>query len=765
MKSKQKAWGKENTPAPAERRKHGNRSPLTISDKWNLLRESITATLQHFFNGNVKYPPSKILDCWYRHPYGCLEQTSPEMYTTNTPYTELKPICPALTSSAVQIVLKKLVAEAESAVSTSSGLHLLLSNKRHNKKKIKWRDDLVNTLATRRPRDNSMVMRTKCPPHLVAANVISSIDYSRSSHAKLLPLPQLLTRMGRQNCLNIGIAATYYEIKLGGVDISAFDLENVQHTQSQQSWKSFTFHKLHKLVDDAHIEAVCILQWISTLVHHIPLLSSLKPKISLWYCTNVAKQPFKPEASEVHPLASSSRNKAITTDPNAALLDFQTGQTKDAFKKHLFPIGGDGLTYKKMVQLKEYLKFHNNDLQSMRTVQPLLEWWHTKWTNLSHIFESYWGPLLTDNPSRLAHSAEAIGHKKPSNLKKVNFYNSWEFAFLVLDACILDCWRLFFYTKNLFKHFDRLASEKKLPSYEDLEIGARRLYQSYTTNSSIPISKTKWNPCPKANPNFAGNQVLARSMAFMRETMASKLSLATAEGDVGRVWEIIKTMVFTFAGCPGHWSAGDFIQGYFNCLLEAVVEHKGVEYGDKFICKTWSWNLHHIAYLKLSWFNGVGLHAQSAKHSKVGLSAEMQTLTSLLKSKHLHLFHAFKLTTPISLLMTSKMGPQILQMVNSTNGFTKPLACAIFIKHPKQGLCKADLDSASDKFPDTIGNTQSHPNETLHFSSTDGGRLTMHNLSKQHIQSTVQEKLEQDESKDESYLEPDNIIGDNTDLD
>ncbi|KAF8191273.1 hypothetical protein BJ912DRAFT_295157 [Pholiota molesta] len=510
LRSKRKAWGKENTPATAERRKRGKMSPLTISDKvklfygfikheldwtlsealfyasqpttdldfsqttldahdsrfnhWNISRESITATLQHFFNGNVKYPPSKILDCWYRHPYGRLERDSPYMYTTNTPYTELKPIRPALTSFAVQIVLKKLVAEAESAVSTSSGLQLSLSDKRHNEKKIEWRDvgaltfesakeiitthqpllwNLVNTLASRRPRDSSNAIRTKRPPHLVAVNVISSIDYSRSSHAKLLPLATALvyfgskapfdlfryrsrigdmpsyntvvrsmdalseceaaltlshglnpatigiirldnvqnylfqrdTSMGRQNRLNIGLAATYYEIELDGVDISAFELGNVRRTQFEQSRRSLTLHQLHGLVDDAHIEAICVLQWVSTLVHYVPLLSSLQPEITLRYRTKVAKQPLKAKPSKVHPLASSSRNETITTDLNAALLDFleQTGQTKESFKERLFPIGGDGLTYEKMVQLKEYLQFHENGVQSMRIVHPLLE--------------------------------------------------------------------------------------------------------------------------------------------------------------------------------------------------------------------------------------------------------------------------------------------------------------------------------------------------------------------------------------------------------
>ena len=124
-------------------------------------------------------------------------------------------------------------------------------------------------------------------------------------------------------------------------------------------------------------------------------------------------------------------------------------------------------------------------------------------------------------------------------------------------------------------------------------------------------------------PIFKGDQVLARSIAFMRDTMISReAALASAEGDPGRLYEAIKVMLFTFAGSShsnytgyllemivklelesspelkqallrlslvnltgkeGHFSAGDFIQEYFNRLLEAVVQKKGVEYGDHFV--------------------------------------------------------------------------------------------------------------------------------------------------------------------------------------
>ncbi|KAF9472792.1 hypothetical protein BDN70DRAFT_937918 [Pholiota conissans] len=186
VQSKRKFSGKENSHAVTDRNKRTKKPSLTISDKvklfhgflknelqwsysealfytsqatssldfndsvlasadsriqkWAVSRESITATLQHFFNGHVDYPPSKIIESWYKHPYGRLERESDEMYSTDTPYTDIKPVRPALSSFAAQAVLQKLTREADSAIATSSGLHLALSNKPNSTKKIEWRD-------------------------------------------------------------------------------------------------------------------------------------------------------------------------------------------------------------------------------------------------------------------------------------------------------------------------------------------------------------------------------------------------------------------------------------------------------------------------------------------------------------------------------------------------------------------------------------------------------------------------------------------------
>lgn len=260
--------------------------------------------------------------------------------------------------------------------------------------------------------------------------------------------------------------------------------------------------------------------------------------------------------------------------------------------------------------------------------------------------------------------------------------------------------------EDLFEHFAALASRKKLPSYEELEIHARKLYRNYTSlraqeralkgdhtfgaESIIPIGRP-WprqpenkdaNPAAKdteTTPEFKGDQTLMRSIAFINDAMlAREFSLATASGDVGRIWEVFKLLVFSFAGSShskyaqytlemvtvlelessadlrrgllqmtvvnltgheGHWAAADYTQEYFNRLLEAVVgKRKGADYGEDYICRTWSRNLHRIARLKLSMLDSVGLNVRSRRHTGATYSPETKILLDHYRDTELHTF-------------------------------------------------------------------------------------------------------------------------------
>jgi hypothetical protein len=99
---------------------------------------------------------------------------------------------------------------------------------------------------------------------------------------------------------------------------------------------------------------------------------------------------------------------------------------------------------------------------------------------------------------------------------------------------------------------------------------------------------------------------------------------------------ILRGSLINLSGKAGGFSAGDTVQEFFNRLLEAVVERKGVEYGANFIRNVISRNLHHFARIKLDLRVGVGLAARSGGHKCPHLKPEVQTLLEEYRKTELH---------------------------------------------------------------------------------------------------------------------------------
>jgi len=258
-------------------------------------------------------------------------------------------------------------------------------------------------------------------------------------------------RIGRINTMNVGIVATF--IKLEGISPNAFDFSAKMQSLEGSQCHQLTVSRLLRYIDQAHLDKVMSLHWLLILANYVPALTHIKKDILTSFRTTAAKLRLPVKASLIHPLATSGRNETVTTELKDALFNFleQTGQTEDDYQKRLTLFSGDGLTYEKIIQLKKYLQFHEDDLQSLCTLEPTLAVWHTLWTDVSRIFESHWGETLSTDPSCLAHSAAKIGRAAPPNLKKVDFYPYSELAYLVLEIRVLDCWRYVcpFYTQSL----------------------------------------------------------------------------------------------------------------------------------------------------------------------------------------------------------------------------------------------------------------------------------------------------------------------------
>ncbi|KAJ6608810.1 hypothetical protein B0H10DRAFT_1653230, partial [Mycena sp. CBHHK59/15] len=102
---------------------------------------------------------------------------------------------------------------------------------------------------------------------------------------------------------------------------------------------------------------------------------------------------------------------------------------------------GDGMSFNNMLLVQKYMQHHTeSSFQNFELMVPVLQVWHTMWTDMCRIHETHWGSPLNDNPATLGNSAKKIGRPAPANLKKVDYYPAADLLALVHDIRMLDCW-------------------------------------------------------------------------------------------------------------------------------------------------------------------------------------------------------------------------------------------------------------------------------------------------------------------------------------
>jgi hypothetical protein len=130
---------------------------------------------------------------------------------------------------------------------------------------------------------------------------------------------------------------------------------------------------------------------------------------------------------------------------------------------------------------------------------------------------------------------------------------------------------------------------------------------------------------------FAGS-THSKYVKYLLETICSlELESSPALRDC-----ILRSMLATLSGRAGSFSAMDFIQEYFNRLLEAIVERKGAEYGTDFIRNVISRNLHHFARIKLDLRDSIGLGKRSGQHTAPHMKPEVKKLLDTYQKLELH---------------------------------------------------------------------------------------------------------------------------------
>ena len=249
-------------------------------------------------------------------------------------------------------------------------------------------------------------------------------------------------RIERQNRMIKGFAGTLVE--LVDVDPSALDLQAYLDKRSSLERRNLTVHTILTDIDFDHLLNVAAGQFLQALFSFVPVLSKAYCKdLDQFYETKIRKHQIEPtRKTNIIPLAMNSADEMTVQGMNAAIQDFlrQMGLTDETLRDRLLFFSGDGKTFDQLQKVKKYMSPHETNLESLRFLVPMLELWHTKWTNLCRTLCASWGKDHPKDPSTLGCLAAAIEMNAPSDLQKVPFYDGAHLLDLALDAHLINCW-------------------------------------------------------------------------------------------------------------------------------------------------------------------------------------------------------------------------------------------------------------------------------------------------------------------------------------
>ncbi|KAF8163196.1 hypothetical protein B0H34DRAFT_794930 [Crassisporium funariophilum] len=494
---------------------------------------------------------------------------------------------------------------------------------------------------------------------------------------------QRVRRIGRENRMITGLGATAIEME--DYDPDAFNLEDIMERQRKQERKTLTAEMILDDIDIDRLHHIATAEFLEVLLAYVPRLSALYRKdINDYIKEHITKNPI-PETrrTKITPLATNSANEMHVQGLKEGILDFATTQMgiKDETLNNTASIwSGDGKTFNMFLLLKKLLSPEESEFSSFRWLQPLLKLWHTKWTDLSRVVRTHWG--TEDDPSSLASVASIAECPKPTDLRKVDFYDGSHLVTVALDAHILSCWELRLLTQDLNSLF---KNDKDIPSFNVLLKHAQTSATIFNHTSLQSVTLTEdvemfeilpETPLPLPEISPLADTTLANSILFMQNAIWwREVCKAIAQGDPARVWEILKVWTFTFSGsgnpyysrfllemyCNFRWEYGDklthaimmnwlvnlkgrkdqFIEGdllqeHHNFWLEDMAQHKGNEFDAVFYREVLAMNVNDFLNLKDEMEDQVTLKPRTKKHSDPHLDNELRAVMEHFRTEEVH---------------------------------------------------------------------------------------------------------------------------------
>lgn len=406
-------------------------------------------------------------------------------------------------------------------------------------------------------------------------------------------------RFGNESGMVTGYWGTM--VQMADYEKDALLAAPLKAAQDRLERKQLSVDILQSKLNHAHLDNVSWTSVLCPLIDFAPDLHHLKDDFEA-QTNELLKIHQIPETREtkIIPFASNSANEMTPAGMLQAIEDHftQRGINRRTHKGRIYIHSGDGKTFDMYIKLLKYMSTHEDDLQALRCILPMLEAWHTKWTDLSRTIRASLGKDAPESdPSTLKAFACETNCKMPTDPHKVDFYEGKHLLELAFNAHILLLWECVLHlsqtsstlslimratgrdileTSDLVQFFADKSKANDLPSLSSLEEKARKLAARHTTTkawervmhpvpgyeTSIPRG-SEWTSEPgstDSNKNAGSDDesdevseysmeertethdtTLANAILFLRNTIWwREFDAAVRKGDTGRMYEIMK---------------------------------------------------------------------------------------------------------------------------------------------------------------------------------------------------------------------------------
>ncbi|KAJ7802537.1 hypothetical protein B0H14DRAFT_3780337 [Mycena olivaceomarginata] len=420
--------------------------------------------------------------------------------------------------------------------------------------------------------------------------------------------------LGKRDTLSSGCASTL--IGLEDVTEDAMDSRPLLKNLEEKKRQNLTVSELVDDIDWEHLEGVGSGTAAGVWTKHVPSLRTHAPAVTKKFRTTHAKHRLRLRRSDIRTMRNTDIDEAPTTGVAMQLQNLVVDQLLILghwLQCWLIMICGDQLTIDRIRKIKMYMGKGDTPFQRHDWALPVIQLWHLKWNWQKAIFRLHWFEPIGKGIFGLHHDVDLLARTKFNHLK-CEFYPAHHILEDRFDALMLDALRkktgIIHPPKTpllggLEMYFNAKSNGPlKDITFEELDVLSHTVYRRYMCNDAFedaqghyprdPVthgpqiaaedSETEAEPtaataetkatkkrnkgtrAKKAKAaesvnSFGNDQSLATTINFIRMTFwYLEMCAAIAEGDIGRVFEVLKVLRFSF------WGAGS--TNYGNEMLE-----------------------------------------------------------------------------------------------------------------------------------------------------------------------------------------------------